>query len=106
MTMVRKAQFMRSTPWGPAAGPDDAAVSSISDQAQWLIDTHNRKRETHRFCSVDDVARDLGLPPRPRRNARTWVLRIAEAVEDELPLLALVELERRSREPAWLRDTR
>ena len=97
---------MHSTSSSPSAGLDDAAQPSISDQVQWLIDTHNRKRETSRFCSVDDVAGDLDLPPRPRRNVSAWIRQVAEAVEDELPLLALAELERRSREPAWLRDTR
>ncbi len=56
---------------------------SIPDQVRELLKAHNLNRETTRFQSVDQVALDLGLPPRPPRDVKTWILQVAQAVDAE-----------------------
>ncbi len=79
---VGHPDFMLLIPAPRPAEPDTTANGrSISDEVQWLIDEHNRKQQTRRFCSVDDVAMDVGLPPRPHTDVEMWIAAVAAAVQ-------------------------
>jgi hypothetical protein len=79
---VGQADFMLLIPAPRPSDPDPAANGrSISDEVQWLIDEHNRKQQTRRFCSVDEVAINLGLPPRPHTDVNAWIATVGAAVQ-------------------------
>ena len=80
---------MLSTPApDPSGGPTPPDTSSTADLVGSLIDTYNLKQSTRRFHSVDEVALDLHLPPRPRAEVGTWIDRVARAVDDSQATVA------------------
>lgn len=52
----------------------------IPERASSAIARHNRARNK-RFVSLDEVAKDLGLSPRPRTGALDWVNDVIKAVD-------------------------
>ena len=71
-------------------------MASIPEQVQSLLDVYNWKRNTSRFQSVDQVAEDLRLPPRPPTEVLAWISLVAQAVADQ-PQMQVHNSERSSR---------